>query len=106
MAKDSMDKFWQHYIAVGKEVLEQGARSGYSMSLIEVKFQKAEPSVMVTANNTSVKFPSNEAAIEALVGLIKHDELAHFDGSRTITQVWQKGTLSRMLIDNYGNTLL
>lgn len=98
--------FWDAYVAVGREVLEQGKKMGFGQSIIDVKFHDGQPAVLIRSIALTTKYPDNQAAKINLAKEIEDAEKGKFDGSRTYTVVWNKGRISRVLLDEYSNHLL
>lgn len=106
MNDQALQKFWDSYVAVGKEVLAQGQRLGYGFSTIEVKFKDGEPSVLIRSHSESRKYDDTETAMKDVSQLLHTTKEAHFKGSRTFTAVYEDGELKRLLLDEYGTDIL
>ena len=106
MSQQAIDQFYTELVRVGKEVLEQGLKSGFGMSLIEIKFEHGVPRVMVTSHTKSLKFGDNDHTRSGIQQLLLDLETQAYDGTRTFTVVVQKGKVNRVLLDDYENKVL
>ncbi len=103
---DNVQKFWDSYIQVGKEVLNEGQRLGYGFSTIEVKFKDGVPSVLIRSHSESRKYTETDEAMKDVVQLLNTTEGVKFKGSRTFTAVYEDGKIRRLLLDEYGTDIL
>jgi hypothetical protein len=99
-------EFWVQLEAVGREVLEQGKAMGFGMSLVEVKFQRGTPSVLIRSISVNTRYPDDDAAKTAIAQELEEATQVGFDGARTFTVVYNKGKINRILLDEYHNRLL
>jgi hypothetical protein len=99
-------EFWTQLEKVGREVLDQGKKMGFGMSLVEIKFRNGEPAVLVRSISINTKYPDDESAKVAIAQQLEHAENTRFEGSRTLTIVYNKGHIGRVLMDEYQNHLL
>jgi hypothetical protein len=104
--QDTQQKFWDSYIAVGKEVLAEGVRLGYGFSTIEVKFKDGSPAVLIRSHSESRKYDNTDTAMKDVEQLLNTTKEAKFKGSRTFTAVYEDGELRRLLLDEYGTDIL
>lgn len=102
----SVKAFWEQLEAIGREVLEQGQKMGFGMSLVEIKFQNGSPSVIIRSISMNTKYPDDLSAKAAIAKELEDAEQNDFDGARTYTVVYSKGHINRILFDEYHNTLL
>lgn len=98
--------FWEQLESIGREVLEQGQKMGFGMSLVEIKFQNGTPSVIIRSISMNTKYPDDLTAKAAIARELEDAENNSFDGARTYTVVYDKGHINRILFDEYHNTLL
>lgn len=99
-------KFWEQLASVGKEVLDQGRRMGFGMSLVEVKFQNGAPAVLIRSISVNTKYPDDAQAKAAIGKELETAATTEFDGSRTYTVVFNHGKIQRVLLDEYSSHLL
>lgn len=104
--QERLDNFWKEYIAIGKEVLQAGKEIGYGASLIEVKFQDSEPSVVIRSISQNTRYSTNEEALEAVASLMAGAINTKLNGAMTFTVVGNGKTIHRILLDEYANRLL
>lgn len=102
----AVKSFWEQMQAIGEEVLAQGERMGFGMSLVEIKFQGGTPSVIIRSISVNTKYPDDTSAKAAIAGELESAEQTEFDGARTYTVVYSKGHINRILFDEYHNVLL
>lgn len=99
-------EFWAQLERVGREVLDQGQKMGFGMSLVEIKFQNNLPSVIVRSISINTKYPDDETAKIAIGSQLQTAEADKFTGARTYTVVYDNGHINRVLLDEYQSTLL
>lgn len=100
------ENFWREYMKVGEEVLAQGQAMGFGQSLIEVKFQNGTPSVLIRSMSLHSRYPDNVSAKAAIGAQLEQSEVDQFDGARTLTIIYNKGQINRLLTDDYENHIL
>lgn len=98
--------FWEQMRLVGQEVLDQGKRMGFGMSLVEIKFQDGTPSVLTRSISVNTKYPDSDQAKIAIANQLEDATSTGFDGARTMTIVFTRGKIQRVLLDEYANHLL
>lgn len=103
---NSEEKFWQSYIQIGKEVLQQGTQLGFGFSTIEVKFHHGLPSILIRSHTESRKYAETDEAMKDVLQLLKTSEDLKYKGSRTFTAVYEEGKIRRLLLDEYGTDIL
>ena len=101
-----MDKFWLEWNRIGQELLDYGEEIQYGSSLVEVKFQKGLPSVIIRSKSVKRKYPDNDSANRAVGKILADSGSANFDGARTFTIAYHQGSVTQVILDEYGNTLL
>ena len=101
-----MDRFWEEWNKLGEELLEYGKDAKYGNSLVEVKFYDGAPAVIIRSKSVKTKYPDNQHA-EMAIGKLLHDSsLVGFDGARTFTVAYNRGNITQVILDEYGNSLL
>lgn len=98
--------FWAQLQAVGEEVLAQGKKMGFGMSLVEIKFQDGTPSVLTRSISINTLYPDDETAQMAIAQELATSSVESYDGARTFTIVYNHGKIKRVLLDEYQNHLL
>lgn len=106
MPEISAADFWTHWANIGKELLEHGQQVKFGHSLLEVKYMNGAPKVIVLSKSIKTKYPDDTEAKRAVARLMDTSERAAFTGARTWTVTYDKGHVSHILIDEYGNTLI
>lgn len=99
-------RFWAELQKVGQEVLDQGKRMGFGMSLVEIKFQDGTPSVLTRSISVNTLYPDAGSAMRAIASDLNQSAEQEFDGARTMTVVFSHGRIKRVLSDEYANHLL
>lgn len=101
-----MEKFWEQWAEIGKDLLEYGEKIQYGNSLVEVKFMAGKPVVIIRSKSIKTKYPNNSEA-ELAIGKLLHDsKTVGFDGARTFTVAYNRGNITQVILDEYGNALL
>ena len=101
-----MDEFRAEWAKIGEELILHGNDVQYGNSLVEVKFADGKPVVIIRSKSVKTKYPDNSHA-ELAIGKLLHDSYAAgFDGARTFTVAYNKGNITQVILDEYGNTLL
>lgn len=100
------DLFWKEWAEIGKELLDYGEQIQYGNSLLEVKFMKGDPAVIVLSKSIKTKYPDNQSAKLSVGQILEDSETKQFTGSRTFTVAYNHGDITQILLDQYGNTLI
>lgn len=99
-------EFWEHWAAVGKEILEYGEDVKYGSSLLEVKFYDGKPAVIIRSKSVKTKYEDNAAAEVAIGKVLTESTKINFDGARTFTVAYNRGKITQVILDQYSNDLL
>lgn len=103
---NAVRNFWKQWKATGDEILEHGEQVQYGQSLLEVKYMDSVPAVIILSKSYKTKYPDNQTAKSAIGKILEDSESIGFTGSRTFTVTLNKGTISQVLLDQYGNSLI
>jgi|APCry1669191515_1035360.scaffolds.fasta_scaffold16389_2 hypothetical protein len=101
-----LDKFWVQWKELGQEILAHGQDVQFGHSLLEIKYMNGVPSVLVLSKSMKRKFPSDQIAKLSIAQEMEATENSTFTGARTWTITYDKGHISHILIDEYGNKLI
>jgi len=101
-----IEKFWHEWADLGKEILDHGEQVEFGHSLLEIKYMNSVPAVLVLSKSMKRKFPSDEIAKMSVAQEMENTEKSTFTGARTWTITYDKGHISHILIDEYGNKLI
>ena len=102
----AVKNFWIEWANVGQELIEHGEQVVFGHSLLEVKYVDSVPAVIILSKSMKTKYPTNNDAKMAVAKLLEDTERAGFIGSRTLTITYDKGLISHILLDEYGNKLI
>lgn len=102
----ALRNFWQQWQLTGQEVIDHGDQVQYGQSLLEVKYQDSVPAVIILSKSYKTKYPDNQTAKSAIGKLLEDSETAKFTGARTFTVTLNKGDITQVLLDQYGNSLI
>jgi hypothetical protein len=98
--------FWEQWADIGKDLLEYGKQIQYGNSLVEIKFMKGNPVVIIRSKSIKTKYPDNIQAEQAIGKLLSDSQTLGFDGARTFTVAYNRGNITQVILDEYANNLL
>lgn len=100
------EQFWKEWADVGRELLSYGQEIQFGSSLVEVKFQRGQPFVIIRSKSVKKKYPDNLQANEAVKEVLKQSESSSFSGARTFTIAYHNGNVQQVLLDEYQNLVV
>ncbi len=98
--------FWDRLMDIGKDILKNGEKLDYGNMLMEVKYRKGNPAVIVRSASRNTLFKDNQAAKIAVAKSLDQREASSYDGAQTFTVIWHEGKINRILVDEYQNMVL
>lgn len=101
-----MERFWEEWGNIGKELIEYGQQIKYGNSLVEVKFMDGKPAVIIRSKSIKKKYPDNQTAELAIAKTLNDSVAEGFDGARTLTVAYNRGNITQVILDEYGNKLV
>lgn len=104
--EEAIRSFWEQWKLTGEELLAHGEQVQYGQSLLEVKYMDSVPAVIILSKSYKTKYPDNQTAKMAVGKLLEDSESTGFTGARTFTVTLDKGTITQILLDQYGNRLI
>ena len=100
------EDYWRAMVSVAEEVLSQAKATGFGMSEVSIKYADSKPVIVVRSHSENRRYRDNKQAKRDVEQIMDDDIANGFNGTRSFTAVYDRGHVTRIIIDDYRNIAL